>query len=168
MKIYPLLTIFLAISLFGLLFFQLFLNSDVQGFNQKSLAPFKSKLLNGDSFTSEELKNDSLSLLNVWATWCVGCRLEHSYLMELEKKGISIIGINYKDDKEKAFKWLDQFGDPYVKNIFDDQGEVGFMLGVSGAPETFLIKNGDSIVMHHVGVLDKEVWKNKFAPLIKK
>ena len=79
MKIYPLLTILLAISLFGLLFFQLFLNSDVGGFNQKSLAPFKSKLLNGDSFTSEELKNDSLSLLNVWATWCVGCRLEHSY-----------------------------------------------------------------------------------------
>ena len=168
MKTYPLLTIFLAISLFGLLFFQLFFNSDFEEFNQKSLAPFESKLLNGDSFTSEQLKNDSLSLLNVWATWCVGCRLEHSYLMELEKKGISIIGINYKDDKEKAFKWLDQFGDPYVKNIFDDQGEVGFLLGVSGAPETFLIKNGDSIVMHHVGVLDKEVWKNKFAPLIKK
>ena len=62
MKIYPLLTILLAISLFGLLFFQLFLNSDVQGFNQKSLAPFKSKLLNGDSFTSEDLKNDSLPL----------------------------------------------------------------------------------------------------------
>jgi thiol-disulfide isomerase/thioredoxin len=81
MKIYPLLTIFLAISLFGLLFFQLFLNSDVEEFNQKSLAPFESKLLNGDSFTSEQLKNDSLSLINVWATWCVGCRLEHSYLM---------------------------------------------------------------------------------------
>ena len=120
MKIYPLLTIFLAISLFGLLFFQLFFNSDVEEFNQKSLAPFESKLLNGDSFTSEQLKNDSLSLINVWATWCVGCRLEHSYLMELEKKGISIIGINYKDDKGKAFKWLDQFGDPYVKNIFDE------------------------------------------------
>ena len=105
MKIYPLLTIFLAISLFGLLFFQLFFNSDVEEFNQKSLAPFESKLLNGDSFTSEQLKNDSLSLINVWATWCVGCRLEHSYLMELEKKGISIIGINYKDDKRKAFKF---------------------------------------------------------------
>ena len=70
--------------------------------------------------------------------------------------------------KKKLLNGLINFGDPYIKNIFDDQGEVGFLLGVSGAPETFLIKNGDSIVMHHVGVLDKEVWKDKFAPLIKK
>ena len=168
MKIYPLLTILFVISLFGLLFFQLFLNSGIEEFDQKKLAPFEANLLNGDSFTSEELKNNSLSLLNVWATWCVGCRLEHSYLMELEKKGISIIGINYKDDKEKAFKWLDQFGDPYSENIFDEKGEVGFLLGVSGAPETFLIKNGDSVVMHHMGVLDEQVWNNKFAHLIDK
>tara|TARA_B100000575_G_scaffold81772_1_gene64318 strand:+ start:1116 stop:1622 length:507 start_codon:yes stop_codon:yes gene_type:complete len=168
MKIYPLLTILVVLSFFGLFLFQLFSNPSTYEFKEKKLIPFDSNLLNGDPYTSDDLKNDSLSLLNVWATWCVGCRLEHTYLMELERKGITIIGINYKDEKEKAFKWLDQFGNPYQKNVFDDQGEIGFLLGVSGAPETFAIKDGNSIVMHHVGVLDDKVWKSKFAPLFEK
>lgn len=168
MKIYSFLAILTILSFFGLFLFQLFPNSGVVEFKEKELIPFESNLLDGDTYGSEELKNDSLSLLNVWATWCVGCRLEHSFLMELERKGIIIIGINYKDEKEKAYKWLDQFGNPYQQNLFDNEGEIGFLLGVSGAPETFAIKDGKSIVMHHVGVLDEMVWKNKFSSLFEK
>ena len=154
MKIYPLLTIFLAISLFGLLFFQLFFNSDVEEFNQKSLAPFESKLLNGDSFTSEQLKNDSLSLINVWATWCVGCRLEHSYLMELEKKGIPIIGINYKDSKSNADNFLKNLGNPYDIILIDEDGKLSINWGAYGVPETFLIFN-NKIKKKYTGSLDE-------------
>ena len=80
-----------------------------------------------------------LVYIDVWATWCVNCKLEHGFLMSLQNKGIKIFGLNYKDDKEKALRWLDQFGNPYWKTIYDPRGNFGLEIGVSGAPETYLI-----------------------------
>uniref|UniRef100_UPI0038F8041D DsbE family thiol:disulfide interchange protein n=1 Tax=Streptomyces galilaeus TaxID=33899 RepID=UPI0038F8041D len=78
-------------------------------------------------------------LLNVWATWCPTCYAEHYYLNKLADQGVKIIGLNYKDDRNKAVGWLNELGNPYLISLFDGNGMLGLDLGVYGAPETFLI-----------------------------
>ena len=106
------------------------------------------------------------ALINVWATWCINCKLEHGFLMAKKTEGWNIVGLNYKDDLEKAFKWLDQYGNPYSVNLYDQDGTYGFSLGVSGAPETYLLKE-DKILQKHIGIMSEKVWEDKFFPLIK-
>lgn len=108
-----------------------------------------------------------VALINVWATWCVGCREEHPFLMQLaERGGVPIYGINWRDDKGEALRWLAQYGDPYVDSGFDEDGRVGIDWGVYGAPETFLL-NADGIVLHkHLGPLSAAIWERDFMPLI--
>ena len=107
------------------------------------------------------------ALVNVWATWCVGCRQEHGFLLQLERSGaIPIYGINWRDNLPEAQAWLRQLGDPYVFSAFDQDGRVGIDWGVYGAPETFLI-SPDGIVLHkHLGPLTPGAWENDFVPLI--
>jgi cytochrome c biogenesis protein CcmG/thiol:disulfide interchange protein DsbE len=78
-------------------------------------------------------------LLNVWATWCPTCRAEHQYLNQLSAQGVRVVGLNYKDDRQKAIVWLKELGNPYSLSLFDGDGMLGLDLGVYGAPETFLI-----------------------------
>lgn len=104
-------------------------------------------------------------LLNVWATWCISCRHEHPYLVELASKGVKIYGINYKDDVSKARAWLQELGDPYVFNIVDGDGRLGIDLGVFGAPETYLVDQQGVIRYKHVGVVDQKVWSEVLEPL---
>ena len=81
-----------------------------------------------------------VSMLNIWATWCVSCRAEHEVLLLLAKSNkVDIYGLNYKDERNKARQWLAQLGDPYVANAFDADGRVGIDWGVYGAPETFIM-----------------------------
>jgi len=108
-----------------------------------------------------------LALVNVWATWCVGCRQEHGYLMELAESGeIPIYGINWRDDRENALSWLGQLGDPYVASGYDGDGRVGIDWGVYGAPETFLIGPDGTVLHKHLGPLDAETWQRDFRPRI--
>lgn len=114
-----------------------------------------------------DLPNE-LFLVNVWATWCYACRIEHAMLNELASKGVRIIGLNYKDERNAARKWLADRGNPYEFTLFDLQGELGLNLGVYGAPETYLV-DGQGIVQHRrVGVIDERVWAEQFAPFYKK
>ena len=87
--------------------------------------------------------------------------------MSLENKGIKIFGLNYKDNKEKALRWLDQFGNPYWKTIYDPSGDFGLEIGVSGAPETYLIDKKNKIIQKHIGIINEDVWINKFTKLMK-
>tara|TARA_B100001063_G_scaffold245358_1_gene280866 strand:+ start:4018 stop:4539 length:522 start_codon:yes stop_codon:yes gene_type:complete len=103
------------------------------------------------------------ALVNVWATWCYSCRIEHPYLLELGKSGVPIYGLNYKDDPVKARGWLAQLGDPYRLNIVDDEGSLGLDLGVYGAPETYVIDRDGKIVHRHVGILDRSVFRADFS-----
>lgn len=114
---------------------------------------------------TEQLFRGQVSLLNVWATWCPSCRIEHPYLLELASQGVAIIGLNYKDENAKARRWLVELGDPYKHVIIDQQGSLGLDLGVFGAPETYLIDSAGMIRFKHVGVVDERVWQNHIAPL---
>lgn len=99
-------------------------------------------------------------LVNVWATWCPSCREEHSDLLAIAgQKKLPVIGINYKDERPAAQNWLNQLGNPYLFNIFDDQGMLGLDLGVYGAPESYLVDAQGIILMRHVGVITPEVWE---------
>ena len=99
-------------------------------------------------------------LVNVWATWCPSCRQEHEQLLAIaETASIPIIGLNYKDDRTGARTWLQQLGNPYQFNIFDEEGMLGLDLGVYGAPETYLL-DAQGIIRHrHVGVVTAEAWQ---------
>ncbi|MEE1866480.1 DsbE family thiol:disulfide interchange protein [Pseudomonas auratipiscis] len=105
------------------------------------------------------------ALVNVWATWCPSCKVEHPYLNKLAEQGVIIHGVNYKDDNAAAIKWLAEFHNPYQLNIEDDQGSLGLNLGVYGAPETFLIDAKGIIRYKHVGVVDATVWREQLAPM---
>ena len=106
-----------------------------------------------------------VALFNVWATWCVSCRVEHPYLTQLAEQGVAIYGINYKDDDAAALKWLEDLGDPYIASIADRQGTLGLDLGVYGAPETYLIDASGVVRFRHVGVVDERVWTTILAPI---
>ena len=104
-------------------------------------------------------------LLNVWASWCITCLVEHPYLMELDKKGVNIVGLNYKDEKIDALNWLEKYGNPYELIIHDLKGTLALDLGVTGAPETFLIDDG-RVVAHYQGEVNKRIWRDVFQPII--
>ncbi len=108
-----------------------------------------------------------VSLLNVWATWCVACRQEHPVLMQLAKNGIPIYGLDYKDTRDDASRWLTRFGNPYLANGFDEDGRVGINWGVYGTPETFVIDKQGIIRHKHIGPLTTDVVKREILPLIK-
>jgi cytochrome c biogenesis protein CcmG/thiol:disulfide interchange protein DsbE len=120
------------------------------------------ELLSGDEISDTAL-TPKPALVNVWATWCYSCRVEHPYLLSLAEQGIPIYGLNYKDDSAKARDWLEQLGDPYRLNIVDVEGSVGLDLGVYGAPETYVLDADGYIVHRHVGVLDEGVFTRDFS-----
>lgn len=116
----------------------------------------------------EDLKGEP-ALLNVWATWCPSCRTEHHYLNDIAKTGkVKIFGLNYKDDRQAAQKWLTDLGNPYQFNIYDVKGTLGFDLGVYGAPETYVLDKNGIVRYRHVGVVDDRVWQETLAPMIEK
>ena len=128
------------------------------------LAPIegrKSGLKSGD------LKS-GLSLVNVWASWCPPCRVEHPFLMELAEKGATIYGINYRDKPADALRFLRNLGDPYKRIGADTTGRVSIDWGIYGYPETFLVDQTGRIRYRHVGPISSEVIENVFDPLIEK
>jgi len=106
-------------------------------------------------------------VLNVWGTWCGGCREEHGALLAIERQGlVPIVGLNWKDDRDLARRWLNELGDPYVVNAFDEEGRVAIDWGVYGAPETFLV-DANGVVLHkHLAPITIEIWERDFVPLI--
>jgi cytochrome c biogenesis protein CcmG, thiol:disulfide interchange protein DsbE len=108
------------------------------------------------------------SILNVWATWCVECRREHPFLLELADSGVPIYGLNWNDDPDAARAWLATLGDPYAATALDQHGVVGIDYGVYGAPETFLIGPDQTVLAKYISPLDREIWEAVFVPLIEK
>ncbi len=100
-------------------------------------------------------------LLNVWATWCPTCYAEHKFLNELAQDGVYIVGMNYKDERGKALKWLSDLDNPYAISLYDKDGMLGLDLGVYGAPETFFIDSKGIIQYKHVGDINPRNWNDE-------
>jgi|TARA_A100001011_G_C14139877_1_gene769236 cytochrome c biogenesis protein CcmG/thiol:disulfide interchange protein DsbE len=114
-------------------------------------------LLSTDKLSSNTIfERDKYYLLNIWASWCVPCRDEHSLLMNLNKnEKLTLIGMNYKDSKKNAKSFLDELGNPYRKIIVDKNGTTAIEWGAFGVPETFIIYNNKTI-KKYIGPLNQE------------
>ena len=122
----------------------------------------------GKSLTPADMQG-KVWLLNVWASWCVSCREEHPVLVELAKTNrVPIVGLNYKDQRPEALRWLQQFGDPYVMSIVDGDGRVGINYGVYGVPETFVIDKAGVIRYKQIGPVTPKALNEKILPLVAK
>ena len=125
----------------------------------KNIPIFSAELLfsNNELSSTEIFEVDKFYLLNIWASWCVPCRDEHSILMSLSKNNkLTIIGMNYKDNKKNAKSFLDELGNPYEKIIVDKNGTNSIEWGAFGVPETFIIYN-NKIIKKYIGPLNKQL-----------
>jgi cytochrome c biogenesis protein CcmG/thiol:disulfide interchange protein DsbE len=167
----PRLKLFLPLFLFALLaillFRGLFLDPSEMpsALIDRPLPAFSLPALGEDRLLSRADVTGEVALLNVWATWCVSCRVEHPYLKQLADAGIPIYGLNYKDSDAAAQQWLADLGNPYRLNIADREGTLGVDLGVYGAPETYLLDASGVVRYRHVGVVDEAVWRTTLEPL---
>lgn len=114
-------------------------------------------LLDDQVYTHKDLPNTPY-LINFWGTWCPACHVEHPFLMQLANSGVPIIGIDYKDEKAPAEQWLEQKGNPYQAILMDEIGNFGVDMGVTGAPETFVVDTSGVVVYRHQGVINAENW----------
>ena len=119
------------------------------------------------TFKLESVQDETKMLdeKTVWATWCPTCYAEHAYLTELAKQGIEIVGIDYKDERAKAMKFLMNYGNPFKAIIYDPKGSLGLDLGVYGAPETFVIDSNGKILYRHAGDVNEHVWNETLKPI---
>ncbi len=120
--------------------------------------------------SSKDLKTiPGIKMVSFFASWCVSCRQEHPFLMELaRRKVIPIVGIAYKDAPEKSLAWLDELGNPYSRIGVDRQGRTGIDFGVYGIPESFFIDERGVIVYKYTGPLSPTAWEKDVIPALKK
>jgi cytochrome c biogenesis protein CcmG/thiol:disulfide interchange protein DsbE len=119
------------------------------------------------TFSLQQMRG-KIWLLNVWGSWCVACREEHPFLMELSKSGvIPLYGLNWKDKREDALAALEEMGDPYILSVSDFDGRVAIDYGITGAPETYLIDQNGIIRYKEVGQLTPDIMRQKILPLVK-
>ena len=123
---------------------------------------YKAKYLFSEEevFINELLNNEGMSLINIWASWCLPCRDEHAYLLNLNSLDkLSIIGINYKDDEKNAKQFLSELGNPYTNIITDPKGINSIEFGAFGVPETYLIDNKSKLIIQKfIGPLDDKAF----------
>jgi len=130
-----------------------------------ALPPVKGRTL---GLSSTDLVGE-VSLVNVFASWCVACREEHPLFMQLKAESVvPIHGLNYKDHPDNAARWLNTLGDPYTRTGADRDGRVSIDWGVYGVPETFVISKDGRIAHKHIGPLTPEAFENTVLPLIKR
>jgi cytochrome c biogenesis protein CcmG/thiol:disulfide interchange protein DsbE len=115
-----------------------------------------------------EMFKGQVSLINVFGSWCVSCNLEHPVLIDIAKSGEAVlIGMDWRDERIKAKRWLAQLGNPYAKVIFDDESILAIKLGVTGAPESFIADKAGNIRYKYTGVITPEIWQKELRPIIK-
>ena len=122
------------------------------------------------SDTSRIMTNDNLPdqpfLMNIWGSWCPTCIIEHPFLMQLEERGVNLVGVNYKDDIGDALGYLNRGGDPFSMSIQDLSGQFALDLGLTGAPETFVVDGEGVIRQHIVGEINESNWQSRITPCL--
>lgn len=119
-------------------------------------------------FTSADLADGKVKMVNIWASWCGPCRVEHPFLMGLAAEGVEIHGFNYKDTPDQAKAFLRELGDPYTRVGVDPSGRAGIEWGVYGVPETFVINGEGRIIYKHVGPIQNNDVSRKIRPALAK
>lgn len=168
MKKFIPLSIFLVLAIF--LYISLSLNPKElpSPFINKPFPEVLATTFKNKNFSKKQLLN-KVSLVNFWASWCVTCRAEHQMLIKIaQEKNLQLIGINYKDTKTEANKYLKMLGNPYRFNVFDNQGKLGLELGVYATPETFIVDKKGIIRFKHTGEITKNIWLKQIKPLFLK
>ncbi len=122
-----------------------------------------SALSKPSTVTLDDIKGQ-VALVNVWASWCPSCKLEHPTLTKLAQQGVPIFGLNYKDKTPDALDYLARYGNPFSLIFTDPKGDIGLDLGVTGAPEIFIVDKEANIRYHFAGVLDESTWQTQLAP----
>ena len=135
----------------------------------KPAPPFELPLLNEpDKRFSQKDMLGKVWIMNVWASWCPPCLVEHPVVTRIARSGLApVVGLNYKDTRDEALPWLKRNGDPYQLIVFDSNGRIGIDYGVYGVPETYVIDRKGIIRYKHIGPLTADVVQKKVEPLVK-
>jgi cytochrome c biogenesis protein CcmG/thiol:disulfide interchange protein DsbE len=132
----------------------------------QTLPPFNLPGFDKSNLTEADLRGQ-VSLVNVFASWCESCRVEHAMLTLIREQGtVKLYGINYKDAPNDARQWLTTYGNPYEKIGVDRDGRMAIEWGVYGTPETFVIDKQGRLRYRHAGVMDEAIWQQTVMPLI--
>ncbi len=119
-----------------------------------------------DQLVTDEGLRGEVYLLNVWASWCVTCREEHDVLKQATATGVKIFGLDYKDERQEALRWLETLGNPYTVVGFDQEGKVGIDWGVYKVPESFVVDKRGVVRYKHLGAITLQDWQDRILPLI--
>ena len=159
-------TIFILFLLILLIFFYLLIidrnpNELPSNLLNKNVPKFETEsLLKEKKFVSSDVFGKKIKLVNFFATWCKPCRDEHNYVKDFShQEGIEVIGINYKDNSQKAIGWLKELGNPYSNIAVDKNGRIAIDWGVYGIPETFIVSSKGIIKYRHVGPITEKIYK---------
>ena len=131
-----------------------------QTIDKKNIPNFKAKDFILNTYTDSEkiFKEDIFYVVNIWASWCVPCRMEHPLLMELSKtKSVKLIGLNYRDNQINAKNFINEFGNPYSQILIDSDGTLSVEFGAYGVPETFIIGRDKKIIRKFVGPINQKI-----------
>lgn len=120
----------------------------------------------GKTFSDSDLRDGTVKLVNYWASWCAPCRVEHPNLEKLAKDGITIYGVNYKDNADNALNFLKELGNPYAAMGADASGRMALDWGVYGVPETYVIDGNGNIVLRFAGPITERVMQTTIMPAI--
>jgi len=121
----------------------------------------------GQEFKSTEYLKGKVSMVNVWASWCITCRAEQAMINKISQENkINMVGINYKDEKKDALQYLDILGNAYDSIIYDRDGKLGLELGVYATPETFIVDENGIIQYKHIGEITSQNWENIILPKV--
>ena len=153
--------LFILLTLFYLLIIERNPSEVPSNLLNKKVPKFETEsLLKNEIFVSSQEFGNEIILVNFFATWCKPCRDEHAYIKRFaNEKGLKIIGINYKDNPEKAVQWLNSLGNPYKIVPIDKKGRIAIDWGVYGIPETFIVNSRGIIKYRHVGPVNKKIYK---------
>jgi cytochrome c biogenesis protein CcmG, thiol:disulfide interchange protein DsbE len=124
-------------------------------------------VLDANRIVSNSTLKGQVYVLNVWATWCVPCREEHAALLAISQTHlVPLIGLNWKDNRDRSKLWLQQLGNPYQAVGFDGDGRAAIDWGVYGAPETYLVGKDGQVLFKFISPITEQVWNEEFVPRI--
>lgn len=118
-------------------------------------------------FDDAALRDGKVKLVNFWASWCAPCRVEHPNLTQLAEDGITVLGVNYKDQPDKALGFLEELGIPYAAVGADPQGRMALNWGLYGVPETYVIDGDGTVILRFAGPVTQRVIDAQIRPALK-